>query len=159
MVVKEKSRQILEKFNSDSEFITSDYDTLIDLNYDGVKDFVIGYYGQSGSGIKNKVQVYLFDFNEQDLIYDEKLSDLSNPTFYIDKKKITEFYIGNGGGSGAQFEWINNTWTITKTFEIENNETNDVWKINYPLIPKTEYLTKPYQYIPPKEVVETRVQK
>jgi hypothetical protein len=33
------------------EITSADYDTLIDLNYDNIKDFVIGYYGHSGTGI------------------------------------------------------------------------------------------------------------
>jgi hypothetical protein len=30
----------------------ADYDTLIDRNYDNIKDFVIGFHGHSGTGIK-----------------------------------------------------------------------------------------------------------
>ena len=157
LIVKEKSQKLLEKFNSESKITTSDYDTLIDLNYDNIKDFVIGYYGQSGTGIKNKVQVYLFDFKKQDFVLNEQLSDLSNPTFYIDKKKITEFYIGNGGGNGNKLEWINGKWTITKTFEVEKNEIKDVWKVTYPLENKTEYFAMPYEMIPPSKILETTV--
>jgi hypothetical protein len=85
------------------------------------------------------------------------LSDLSNPTFYIEEKKITEFYIGNGGGSGSQLEWVNGKWVVTKMFKVDENEIKTIWKITYPLKEKTEYLARPYQMIPPKDILETKV--
>jgi len=155
--LKTKSQKLVKEFNAESEITSSDYDTLIDLNYDNIKDFVIGFYGQSGSGIKNKIRVYLYDIKEQNYVLNEQLSDLSNPTFYIDQKKITEFYIGNGGGSGSKLEWIEGKWIVTKMFEVEENEIKTVWKITYPLKKETEYFAKPYQMIPPKDILETNV--
>ena len=156
-ILKAKRQQILKAFNAESKITSADFDSLIDLNYDNNKDFIIGYYGQSGTGIKNKVRVYLYDIKKKDYILDNQLSDLSNPTFYIKQKKITEFYIGNGGGSGSQLEWVNGKWIVTKVFEVDENEIKTVWKITYPLKEKTEYLTIPYQMIPPKDIMETNV--
>jgi hypothetical protein len=48
----QKPKKLLKAFNAESEITSADYDTLIDLNYDNIKDFVIGYYGHSGTGIK-----------------------------------------------------------------------------------------------------------
>jgi hypothetical protein len=156
-ILKTKSQKILKAFNAESKITSADYDSLIDLNYDNIKDFVIGYYGQSGTGIKNKVRVYLYDIEKHDYVLNNQLSDLSNPTFYIEQKKITEFYIGYGGGSGGQLEWINGKWIVTKMFEVDENEIKTVWKITYPLKEKIEYLAKPYQMIPPKDILETSV--
>lgn len=157
-ILKTKSQKLLKAFNAESKITSADYDKLIDLNYDNIKDFVIGYYGQSGSGIKNKVRVYLYDIKKHDYVLNNQLSDLSNPTFYIEQKKITEFYIGNGGGSGSQLEWIDRKWIVTKMFDVDQNEIKTVWKITYPLKNKTEYLAMPYRMIPPKEILETTVE-
>lgn len=78
-------------------------------------------------------------------------------TFYINQKKITEFYIGNGGGGGSKLEWVSGKWIATKQFEVDYNEIKTVWKIIYPLKNKTEYFAIPYQMIPPKEILETNV--
>lgn len=156
-ILKVKSQKLLKAFNSESDITSADYNSLIDLNYDKIKDFVIGYYGQSGSGIKNKVRVYLYDLKKQDYVLNNQLSDLSNPTFYVEEKKITEFYIANGGGSGSQLEWINGKWIVTKMFDVDKNEIKTVWKVTYPLKKKTEYFAKPYRMIPPKDILETRV--
>ena len=155
--LKAKSQKLLTEFNAESKITSAEYDTLIDLNYDNIKDFVIGYYGQSGTGIKNKIRVYLYDLKKHNYILNEQLSELSNPTFYIDQKKITEFYIGNGGGSGSKLEWINRKWVVTKMFEVDENEIQTVWKITYPLTKKTEYIAKPYKMIPTKDILETNV--
>lgn len=155
--LKLKSQKLLQEFNAESEIKSADYDKLIDLNYDNIKDYVIGYYGQSGTGIKNKIRVYLFDIKKQNYVLNEQLSDLSNPTFYIEKKKITEFYISNGGGNGSKLEWINGKWVVTKIFEVNENEIKTVWKVTYPLKNQTEYFTKPFKMIPQKDILETNV--
>lgn len=155
--MKAKSQKLLKEFNEESKITSADSDTLIDLNYDNIKDFVIGYYGQSGTGIKNKIRVYLYDIKKHNYVLNEQLSDLSNPTFYIDQKKITEFYIGNGGGSGSKLEWNDEEWTVTKMFEVDQNEIKTIWKITYPLQKKKEYFAKPYEMIPPKDILETNV--
>jgi len=155
-ILKSKSQKLLKGFNAESKITSADYDTLIDLNYDNIKDFVIGYYGQSGSGIKNKVMVFIYDNKKHDYVLDKQLSDLSNPTFYIDKKTITEFYIGNGGGSGSKLEWINRKWIVTKAFDVDKNEIKTVWKVTYPLKQKTEYFAKQFESIPPNDILETK---
>lgn len=156
-ILKSKSQILLKEFNSESKITSADSDLLLDLNYDGVKDYIINYYGQSGTGIKNKVRIYIYDLKKNEYVLDKRLSDLSNPTFYIDKKTITEFYIGNGGGSGGQLEWINKKWTTTKTFEVEENEIKTVWKVTNSRSGKIAYFALPFQSIPPKEILETNI--
>lgn len=78
-----------------------------------------------------------------------------NPTFYIKQKKITEFYIGNGGGNGSKLKWIDKKWIVTKMFDVDYQI--NIWKITYPLEMKTENITRPFQMIPPKEILETKI--
>jgi hypothetical protein len=135
----------------------SDYDTLRDLNFDGFKDYIIGYYAMSGTGIKNRVAVYFYNKKQNRYILNEELSDLPNPTFYIDKKKITGFYIGNGGGGGGRLEWINGKWITTKEFEVHNEDSATIWKINYPVLKKKVQIIRPFQMIPPEDILETNI--
>jgi hypothetical protein len=88
-----KRSWLMNQFLIENGLVSPDYDTLFDLTYDGLKDFIIGYYGKSGTGIKNRVNVYLFNPKRHCYILDEQLSDLPNPTFYIKQKKITGFIL------------------------------------------------------------------
>ena len=147
----------MNQFLLENGLVSPDYDTLIDLTYDGHKDYIIGYYGKSGTGIKNRVNIYLFNPKRHSYILDEQLSNLSNPTFYIKQKKITGFYIGNGGGGGSKFEWINNIWTLTKEFDVDKDGDTTKWKISYPLKKKKNTIVRPFQMIPPEEILETDI--
>ena len=159
MTLEGKRQKIMNNFII--EFMNSpDYDTLLDLNYDGHKDYVIGYYGKSGTGIKNRNDVYLYAPKVNSYSKDEQLSDLPNPTFYIKEKKITGFYIGNGGGGGEKLEWLKNKWTKTKEFEVDFDDVNrdrTEWRIKYPITNKTEVIIGPFQMIPPVDVLETDI--
>lgn len=152
-----KRTWLMNQFLLENGLVLPDYDTLFDLTYDGHKDYIIGYYGKSGTGIKNRVNVYLFNPRRHSYILDEQLSNLPNPTFYIKQVKITGFYIGNGGGSGCRLEWINNKWTITKEFDVDRDGDTTKWKISYPLKKKKEFIVSPFQMIPPEEILETDI--
>jgi hypothetical protein len=131
------------------------YDTLFDLTYDGFEDYVIGYYGKAGTGIKNRVIIYFYDPANSSYILNDQLSDLLNPTFYIKQKKITGFYLANGGGDGSKLEWLNKKWTLTKEFYVSNEGDSTKWNINYPLRKKSEVKMRPYEWIPPQDILET----
>jgi len=151
----------MNHFLIDNQPSSPDYDSLFDLNYDGHDDYVIGYYGQSGSGFKNRIQVYFFDPKQNCYHYNEQLSDLPNPSFYLDQKKITGFYIGNGGGAGGRLEWINGKWTATKEFQVksgENDEDSIFWEIDYPLLHKREKIKGLFEMIPPEEILENKLE-
>ena len=152
-----KRSSIMNQFLLENGLVSPEYDTLFDLTYDGHKDFVVGYYGKSGTGIKNRVHIYLFNQKRHCYILDEQLSALPNPTFYIKQKKITAFYIGNGGGGGGRLEWINNHWTTTKEFEVDKDGDSTKWNISYPLKKKKEIIVRPFQMIPPEEILETGI--
>jgi hypothetical protein len=152
-----KQTWLMNKFLLNNGLVSPDYDTLLDLTYDGFNDYIIGYYGKSGTGIKNRVNVYLFNPKRHCYILDEQLSDLPNPTFYIKQKIITGFYIGKGGGGGHRLEWINNKWRITKEFEVDKDGDTTKWKISYPLKKKKEVVVRPFQMIPPGDILETDI--
>lgn len=148
---------IMNRFINENRLSSPTFDTLLDLTYDGFKDYIIGYYGQSGTGIKNRIDVYFFDSKKYNYILNKQLSTLPNPTFYIKLKKITGFYLGNGGGEGVRLEWIKSNWTITKEFPVDNQGASTIWYISYPLKKKTEELTRAYQFTPPPDILETDI--
>jgi hypothetical protein len=154
--LKGKREFIMNHFLIDNNPSMADGDTLLDLNFDGQKDYVIRYYGQAGNGIRNRIQVFLFNKKRGSYIYNEQLSGLPNPTFYIKQKKITSFYIA-GHGSGSRLEWINGKWTETKIFDVDIQENEGIWEIEYPLTKKKEKIRYPFQMIPPKEILETDI--
>lgn len=155
--LKGKRQSIMNQFLSENRFFSPEYDTVFDVTFDGFKDYVIGYYGQSGTGIKNKVKVYLYSPERNCYALDTQLSNLPNPTFYIKKKKITGFYIGNGGGSGSRLQWIGRKWVTTKQFEVENEGDTSKWIISFPLKNKSQIAIRPYQMLPPEDVLETHI--
>lgn len=132
----------------------TEYDTLVDLNYDGNNDYVIGVYGQCGTGFKNGVVVYLLNTNADCYIKDTVITGLPNPTFYLKQKKITSFYLGGGGGAGERLELINGIWVVTKRFNVSNDTENTIWEIEYPLKGKKEVYRHSYQMLPPENVLE-----
>jgi hypothetical protein len=152
-----KRQWIKNHFLIDNGISVFDHDTLFDLTYDSFKDYLISYYGQVGSGIKNRIEVYLYDTKRKCYILNEQLSALPNPTFYIKQKKLTGFYIGSGGGGGSKLEWRKGKWTLTKEFEVDYGGDTTKWKISYPLRKKLEIKIRPYQMIPPKDILETNI--
>ena len=147
----------MDSFEIANKITIPEDDTLLDLNYDGHPDYVIGYYGQSGTGIKNRVEVFIYNPGSGNYIYDEELSSMPNPTFYMKQRKITWFYIGNGGGNGGRLQWINGRWISTKEFEVDFERDSTKWKIFYPLSKKSKTILKPYQFIPPEDILETAI--
>ena len=150
-----KRKWIMHNFHLENRITHPDFDSLLDLNYDGEADYVIGYYGQSGTGIKNFIKVYLFNRTTQSYIFNDLLSELPNPSFYILEKKITSFYLANGGGNGIQLEWKNKKWVVTKEFEVDFKGDSSKWIISYPLEKKRQEIMASYQFIPPRNILET----
>ncbi len=133
------------------------YDTLLDVNYDGKKDLVIGYEGMSGSGIKHCARVFVYNDSLRTFIPVKPISDLVNPSFYIEKKMITSFYLANGGGWGQQYNWLHDRWRITKTFYVDNVGDTSKWVIEYPLRKERKTIIAPYGELPPKNILSTKV--
>lgn len=72
---------------------------------DRYNDILIEYYGSSGTGLKNRIQVFLFNPSQNKFKECEQLSGLANPTFYFDKKIVTGYYVANGGGHATKMKW------------------------------------------------------
>jgi hypothetical protein len=155
--LKGKRAWLIKQFEIDYSPSSPEFDSLVDLNYDGHKDFVIAYYGMSGTGYKYRIMVYFYSQKRHCYILNEQLSDLPNPTFYLKQKKITGFYIGMGGGGGGRLEWIGKKWRATKEFRVHNDGDTTKWEISFPLKKKTKIIFKPFQMIPPESILETDI--
>ena len=79
---------------------------LLDFNKDGYIDLFFEYYGASGFGIKNRIDIYLFKPNINQ--FNETI-DLSvmNPSYYIEENIITEHYIGSRNGYAFKYKLYN----------------------------------------------------
>lgn len=103
--IKEQASSIISRLKSSNEIPIYAKDTLIDLNGDGFKDLLIEYYGASGTGVKNRIDAYLYDNSRKKLKRCDVLSYLANPTFYFNRKIVVGYYLGNGGGSATKLKW------------------------------------------------------
>ncbi len=133
------------------------YDTLVDVNYDGYKDYVLGFYYGCGTGIKNGAVVYTYLPQRKKYAVDTVLSYLPNPTFYISKKQITYFYLANGAGSGGRLMYDHGKWIKTMQFDVDNQEDKSVWDITFPLTGRKRSIHKDYGMLPPADILETGV--
>ncbi|HYV90835.1 MAG TPA: hypothetical protein VE978_03595 [Chitinophagales bacterium] len=118
-----KRKYLLNQVLYDNRPNDIDYDTLIDLNYDGNEDYMIGYRNEW-------IEVFLLNPSTNSYIEDERLSSLKHASFFLDKRKITSFVSLNSGESGKQLEWINDDWKVTK--EISGMDSGR-WEISFPL--------------------------
>ena len=81
------------------------HDSLIDLNGDGLRDYLREYYGAVGSGEKNRVYVALFHSESGGYRPCKQLNGLANPTFYRDSAQVYGFYITSAGGYATALRW------------------------------------------------------
>ena len=104
-LVEKKAKELIPKLKSSGEYPWTGHDTLIDLNGDHYKDILIEYYGLAGTGLKNRITVYLYDNRVGKFKRCNQLCDLANPTFYFDKKIVAGYYVALGGGFAAKLKW------------------------------------------------------
>lgn len=95
------------------------YDTLIDLNNDGIDELFFEYYGLSGSGEKNRIELYQYDTIENVFKINESMSELVNPSFYFENNTICSYYIANGGGSASKYRWDMGKTALIENYNIE----------------------------------------
>lgn len=134
-------------------------DTLMDMNYDGHLDHVLGGYGSSGTGIKYFWEVHLWDTASKRFHPDTLLNLLPNPTFFPKDSVITSFYLGYGAGGGRKFEWRNARWQVTLSFSAVNNEEKDTWwQLEHPLSGTTDSIHLPYTGVPPRSIIDYRTE-
>lgn len=153
--LKRKREKILNQFLASNSPASSDYDTLVDLNYDGYRDYIIGYYGLAGTGFKYRIMAYVYSKKSNAYVFNKDISELTNPSFFINEGKITGFYIGLGGGHGKKLQWINKKWILTKEFSVSNEGDRTMWVIYYPNTQRQEKIVHSFQVIPPEEILET----
>ena len=134
-------------------------DTLLDVNYDGQLDHVIGGYGSAGTGIKYFWEVYTWDPDAGGYRTDTTLSRLPNPTFFPKDSTITSFYLGHGAGHGKRFKWIDGCWQLDMSFWAVNSDLDSTWwRIEYPLKAQTDSVLLPYQGVPPRTIMDYRTE-
>ena len=104
-VIKE-ARTTLIDLTKNAEYPLLDArDTLIDINCDEFKDILITYYSPSGTGESNCIVALLYDKDKGKFIKNEQVSQLTNPTFDCNTKKVTSYYLGNGAGYTLLLKW------------------------------------------------------
>jgi hypothetical protein len=137
--LKEQSRKVIAQLKKDYDYPIGAKDTLIDLNGDNFKDILIEFYYASGTGLKNGIRVYLYNNIAWKFEPCEQLNGIGNPTFYFDKKIITCYYVGNGGGWAAKFKWKGLKLQTLEEFDIDVE-----WKKDGPIfhIESIDHITK-----------------
>jgi len=144
--LKKKADQLIKGLKNKGDYPNGGNDTLIDLNGDRYKDILIEYYGASGTGLKNRIQVFLFDPFRNKFKESEQLSNLANPTFYFNKKIITGYYVANGGGYATKMKWDHSKFDTLEYIDIEvNNSVKD-----HPV-----FTLSSYNYVTKKRQVKT----
>lgn len=103
--LKKKAEKIIAVLKDSGEYAMGAKDTLIDLNGDRYLDLLIEYYGGSGTGLKNRITVFLYDSSKKQFRDCGQLNYLGNPTFYFKKKEVAGYYIALGGDSATQLKW------------------------------------------------------
>lgn len=136
-------------------------DTLIDLNFDGFPDEVLGYYAAAGTGFKYGWQVHSWRPDHQRYALDSILNYLPNPTYFPLDSTITSFYLGAGAGSGKEMKWINGGWLETLRFEVVNagDEVPATWILSHPMTGHRDTLLMPYQMLPPVSILRYVMEK
>lgn len=148
--------KILSQFLDKWGGLGPEYDTLLDLNYDGIDDYAVGWYGLAGNGLKHNWEVHIWHPELDTYVEDTNLTGLPNATFYREDSLITSFYIAYGGGHGEQWEWLNGRWQQTMTFYVENKENNSEWLLTDPRTGTKRSVHHAYQGIPPSSILKSQ---
>jgi len=102
---------------------------LMDLNYDNFNDLVVYRFG-NGTGALTIIDVYYYNPQIKQFLYNRQLSEITNPSFYLSDSLITGFYIGHGGGNGISLKWNGKNWKTYESISIESSVKNDFcWDI------------------------------
>lgn len=129
------------------------YDSLMDLNYDRMDDYVLGWYGLAGTGLKYGWDVYLWNKERMSYVYDTILSGIPNPSFFKKERMVTSFYLPHGTGHGERKEWRNHSWQTTMEFMVDNEEENSVWVLTNPRSGRVDSIGHPYEFVPPQTIL------
>lgn len=119
------SKEIINEISDDG--LAQYYDTLIDVNGDGVEELIIEHYGVAGSGLKYRMDVYHLNDSACKFILNEEINNVANITFNGDY--INGFYIGNGGGEASKYKWNGNNAILIEKYVINilNENSDSIW--------------------------------
>ena len=117
--IKKKAKKFTTLLKKNNNYPWCGKDTLVDLNGDHYKDILIEFYATAGTGLKNGVEVYLYDHVKQKFVACEQLNHLGNPTFYFNKKIVVGYYVGGGGGSATKLRWNGLKLDTLQNFDID----------------------------------------
>lgn len=119
------SKEIINEISDDG--LAQYYDTLIEVNGDGVKELIIEHYGLAGSGLKYRMDIYHFNDSTCKFRLNNELNNLANITF--DNNFIYGFYIGNGGGEARKYKWNGNQVKLIEKYiiNIMNEDADSIW--------------------------------
>jgi len=121
--LKGKAANLIDALDENGDYPLAGKDTLIDLNGDKYKDILIEFYGLAGTGLKNGVDIYLFNHRKKEFL--KEPIDLPNPTFNFNNSTVVSYYIGNGGGYASKLKW-----NVLKLDTLESIEVNNDWRGN-----------------------------
>lgn len=105
-------------------------DTLMDINCDEFKDILITYHSPSGTGETNCIIALLYDKEKGKFVKNEQISQLTNPTFDCNTKKVTSYYLGNGAGYTLLLKWNGIKLDTIEYSYIENYTTDTSFYFN-----------------------------
>jgi hypothetical protein len=148
-----KRQYIMNQFLIAWSGLSPEYDTLLDLNYDGIDDYAIGWYGMAGTGLKHNWDVFIWDVASNTYRRDSVLTGLSNPSFFSKDSMVTSFYLPYGSGHGERLEWLDGRWQRTMQFLVDNEEEQSDWVLSYPLAKRKKVIRHPYQGVPPQRIL------
>lgn len=89
---------------------------LFDWNGDGYDDLFFEYYASSGTGIKFRVDVDIYDPKTEG--FKEKYSFM-NPAYFCDSGIITSHYWGNGGGWAEKYSVHDDSIELIENIDIK----------------------------------------
>ncbi|HET6995339.1 MAG TPA: hypothetical protein VFI06_10180 [Chitinophagaceae bacterium] len=94
-------------------------DTLMDLNGDKQADLLLEFYAAAGTGLKNGVNIYMFDKRSNRFVTEPV--DLPNPTFNFKNNTVVSYYIAMGAGYATELKWDRLTLDTLESIEVEND--------------------------------------
>ena len=99
-------------------------DTLEDFNFDKVNDIKLDYGYIHGRGTGSIV----FLSRNSNYYYDTFLSNFPNISFDKQRKVLSGWRMGLGGGFGYEYRW-ENKWILKKEIYLDQDTEHTLWKV------------------------------
>lgn len=95
---------------------------LLDFNKDGFSDLFLEYYGMSGTGEKNVIDVYFYVPTKRK--FSNEPFRLMNPNYFYDQNIITAYYYGLGGGTAFKYRIKNGKLDLVENIDLDINNSD-----------------------------------